>query len=145
MRAIAACLCLLSLVMGSRCEKARKRGGASESPATLSAELGLTFTPGTRVLGVHRDSGGMDDAVLLKLEIPKTEFETFWATTHIDRESMWPARPAMLGPDEDFWDPNKASALSIGKAARAGGRAMTIGLDESRPDVAVVFILEHGT
>ncbi len=145
MRAIAACVCLLMAVMGSRCEIKRNRGDASDSPAALSAELGLTFTPGTRVLGVLRESGGMDHAVLLKLQIPKTEFETFWATTHMERESVRPASPAVLGPDEGFWDPNKASALSVGKVGRAGGRAMTIGLDESRADVTVVFILEHGT
>ncbi len=87
----------------------------------------------------------MDDAVFVKLEIPKAEFETFWATTHIDRASMRPARPGILGPDDGFWDPDKASALSIGKVWRADARGLQIGLDESRPDVTVVFILEHGT
>lgn len=145
MRASSAWSCLLLVaVSGSRCDNDSKRRGTSESPAAFGAEVGLSFTPGTRIVGVHRESGG-DNAVFAKLEVPKTEFEQFWASTHIDRASMRSNERGMLGSDFEFWDPQKARTLATDQVELAGARWMNIGVDESRADVIVVYVLVHGT
>jgi hypothetical protein len=45
----------------------------------------------------------------------------------------------------DFWDPHKAPALKTGQARNAAGRVLSIGVDESRPDIVVLYIMEFST
>jgi hypothetical protein len=80
---------------------------ASESLSKLSMELGLSFPPSTRLIGVLR-SNGMDDAVRVKLEIAATEFPSFLEQTGIDGAGLRPGTRGMLGPDRDFWDPHQS-------------------------------------
>jgi hypothetical protein len=145
-----AILCVLSfLVMGDLCCSKGCHGTQSNRESTQSSsqlghELGLSFPPSTRVLGVRRESG-IDDAVLAKIEISKNEFQAFFAKTPIDPAAMRPGTGGFLGSDVDFWDPHKAPALKTGQGKSAAGRVLSIGVDESRPDIVVLYIMEFST
>jgi hypothetical protein len=117
---------------------------APESLPRLSQELGLEFPPSTRVLGVLR-SNGMDDAVRVKLEIAASEFPRFLEQTHIDRAALRPGTRGMLGPDKDFWDPHQSQALRTGQVARRNARSLNLGYDDSRGDLVIAYLMEHGT
>lgn len=117
---------------------------APESPSQLSRELGLEFPPSTRVLGVLR-SNGMDDAIRVKLEIGAREFPSFLEQTQIDRAALRPGTRGMLGPDRDFWDPHQSQALRTGQVARPNARSLNLGFDDSRGDVVIAYVMEHGT
>ena len=118
---------------------------ATESLVQLSAEVGLTLPPSTHVLGVRRISGGMDDALKLKIELPASALPTLLNQTGIPAESFEPGTGGLLGPDREFWDPHQAPALRTGQAKRAGGRVLNVGVDDSRPGLAVLFIMVHET
>jgi hypothetical protein len=120
------------------------RNEAPESLARLSTELGLEFPPSTRLVGVLRSSG-MDDAVRAKLEIGAAEFPSFLERTQIDSASLRPGTRGMLGPDRDFWDPHKSKSLRTGQVSRPNARALNLGFDDSRGDLVVAYLMEHGT
>ena len=130
------------------CERADARrsgeGQPSESLPPLSAELGLQFPPSTQLLGVKRYNG-MDDAVLLELELAAAEFPAFMAQTRIDPEVIRPGARGLLGPDDGFWDPHRHPSLRTGQASRPDARVLNVGFDDSRGDVVVVYVMEHGT
>jgi len=67
------------------------------------------------------------------------------AQTQIDPASFAPGTAGLLGSDKDFWDPHQAPALRTGQAKRPDARALNLGIDDSRPAVAVVYLVEHGT
>jgi hypothetical protein len=117
---------------------------APESLSKLSQELGLEFPPSTRVLGVLR-SNGMDDAVRIKLEMSASEFPSFLDRTQIERAALRPGTRGMLGPDKDFWDPHQSQSLRTGQVARPNARSLNLGFDDSRGDVVVAYLMEHGT
>ena len=124
-----------------------RRSGAgqeSESLPKLGAELGVQFPPSTQLMGVKRYNG-MDDAVLIKLEIAGTEFPSFMAQTRIDPAAIRPGTRGLLGQDEGFWDPHQSPSLRTGQISRPDARAMNVGFDDSRGDVVVVYVMEHGT
>lgn len=116
---------------------------SSPSIPELNKELGLSLPAGAKIVGVRRESG-IDDAVQAKVEIRKTELAGFIAKTPIDPEAMRPGTAGFLGADLDFWDPHKASALRTGQAKTPNGRVLSIGVDESRADIAVLYIMQHG-
>ena len=115
-----------------------------ESLAALSAELSLQFPASTRLIGVRR-SHGMDDIVRVKLEMASRELPFLVAQTQIDPAAFYPGTRGLLGSDKDFWDPHQAPAIRTGQAKRPDARALNLGIDDSQPDVAVVYLVEHGT
>lgn len=115
-----------------------------ETLAALSTELRLQFPPSTRLIGVRR-SHGMDDIVRVKLEMASGELPWLVAQTQIDPGAFYPGTRGLLGSDKDFWNPHQAPALRTGQAKRPDARALNLGIDDSRPDVAVVYLVEHGT
>ena len=139
-------LSLVSINLGCNkgCKDMNAHHEASESLSVLGQELGLDFPPSTRVVGIRRESG-IDDAVQAKLEMGKEEFAGFFAKTPVDRSSMRPGTGGFLGSDVDFWDPHKAPALKTGQAQRSGRRSLNIGVDESRAEVVVVYIMQYRT
>ena len=50
-----------------------------------------------------------------------------------------------LGQDHGYWDPHEAPRLRFGSAELPDSRWVTLGLDEARPDVTVVYLMVHGT
>jgi hypothetical protein len=117
---------------------------APESLSQLSQALGLEFPPSARLIGVLR-SNGMDDAVRVKLEIATQEFPDFLARTQMDVASFRPGTRGMLGQDKGFWDPHQSKSLRTGQVARPTARSLNLGIDDSRADRVVVYLMEHGT
>ena len=117
---------------------------STQSVSKLGSELGLSFPPSTRIVGIRRESG-IDDAVQAKLEIGKDELASFLAKTPIDPSAMRPGTAGFLGSDVEFWDPHKAQGLKTGQAKTAKGRVLSVGVDQSRSDVVIVYIMEFGT
>ena len=115
-----------------------------ESLSQLSQALGLEFPASTRLIGVLR-SNGMEDAVRVKLEMAAKEFPDFLARTQIDPASFRPGTRGMLGPDKGFWDPHQSKSLRTGQASRPSARSLNVGIDDSRADQVVVYLMEHGT
>ena len=111
----------------------------------LARELGVTFPPSTRLLGVQREEGGMDSAVFLKVEMAAAEFPAFLASTPLDPGALRNGTRGFLGSDQGFWDPHRAARIRTGQAILAGNRALNVGVDDSNPNVAVVYIVLHDT
>ena len=127
----------LSLPSGSRSRK-------TESVAALGKEVGVTFPPSTRLIGVHRESG-MDDYVAIKLEMKAADVPTFLASSPIDPTTMTADAVAYFGLDRDFWDPNKAPGFRAAQANPPGTfRTLNLGVSDPRNGVAAVYIVEHG-
>ena len=108
----------------------------------LSARLGVRLPEGTRVLGVDSETG-IDDLVRAKVEISKAHLTSFLATTAIPRFEQVDAD--ILGPDREFWDPHKASNLRVGDVQLPNARFLVVAIDEGRPQVAVLYLINHGT
>jgi len=146
------------LAAGSACRgdapRPAERGGAAVAhpPAApnasslddLGRRLGVTFPRGSRIIGVERERG-IDDLVAAKVEIRSAELSSFLASSPVKAADLQPGERGMLGPDHDWWDPGKATRLRTGQAALAGARYLNIGVDDGRPGVAVLYIVNHGT
>jgi hypothetical protein len=137
--------CLLGL-LACNTEASRRQDPAPpvESLASLGTELNIQFPHSTRLIGVRR-SYGMDDIVRIKLELAPEDLDSLIAQTQIDPASFAPGTGGLLGSDKDFWDPHRAPALRTAQAKRPDARALNLGIDDSRPAVAVVYLVEHGT
>ncbi|MFC1642582.1 hypothetical protein ACFL5O_07835 [Myxococcota bacterium] len=83
--------------------------------------------------------------VCVKVPMTKTEWEVFISQSPIKPEQMRPVRPSLWGPDESFWDPNKAANLRIGETPRPGARFLGTAFDDTNPNAVVVYIIDHGT
>jgi hypothetical protein len=130
---------------GSACrtkETVTNRPTESVSLGDLSRELKLTFPPSTRLVGVDREQG-MDDRIRVKVEMNSADVEAFLAQTSIAPSSFRSGARGRLGLDSDFWDPSKASKLRTSSGLREH-RVLNIGIDETRPDVTALFIVDHG-
>jgi hypothetical protein len=111
----------------------------------LAAELSLRFPEQTRLIGSHREQG-MDDYLAVKVEMPARASNGFLSDSPIPRAQFEPGNGGLLGPDEGkFWDPNKQPQLQTGQVQRAGARVLNIGFDDSRSDIAIVYVVSHGT
>ena len=142
---LAAVACFPSVLACNTGEPAQHRESPRpESLAALGKELNLQFPASTRVIGVRR-ANGMDDIVRVKLEMASSDLPSLIAQTHIDPASFYPGTRGLMGSDKGFWDPNHAPALRTGQVKRPDARALNVGVDDSRPDVAVVYLVEHGT
>jgi hypothetical protein len=87
----------------------------------------------------------MDDAVRVKLELAATEFPSVLEQTAIDGAGLRSGTRGMLGPDDDFWDPHESKSLRTGQVSRSNARSLNLGFDDSRGDVVVAYLMEHGT
>jgi hypothetical protein len=138
---------ILGTIGVSSCDKGTKTMSSkpSDTLPALASELGIVFPPSTRLIGVQRDQGGMDSAVFLKVEMAAAEFPAFLASTPLDASAMRNGTRGFLGSDQGFWDPHRASRIRTGQAILAGNRALNVGVDDSKPHVAVVYIVHHDT
>jgi hypothetical protein len=125
-----------------------ERGGNVKNETTaihsLERELGVRFPAGSRVIGTHREDG-MDDYLGIKVEMPAKALADFLAGCPIPKERYAAGNGGLLGPDDGFWDPNKQPKLRTGQAQLPGARALNIGYDDSRSDLAIVYVVNHGT
>src|SRR4051812_44611042 len=88
----------LSSAIGCNTGGANMANGSGESLAALSAELKLQFPSSTRLIGVHRSPGGMDDAVRVKLELSTGELPFLLSQTQIETEAFERGTGGLMGP-----------------------------------------------
>jgi hypothetical protein len=110
----------------------------------LGRQLGVTFPPGTRVVGVDHQNG-MDDLVGAKVEMKRADWPAFIASTPIHPASFRHGNRGLLGPDKGFWNPNQYPGLRTAQAQLPQARALNIGFDDSAADPVAVFVVNHGT
>ena len=141
----------LALVGALGCGEKQGTDGRTANVSTagdikpFETELGLQFPAGTKLIGYHREDG-MDDYLGIKVEMPRAALKGFLASTPVAEERYTDGEGGLLGPDgRGYWDPHRQPKLRTGQAQLPGARALNIGYDDSRPDVAVVFVVTHGT
>lgn len=102
-----------ALLLGLACNKGDSSDTAGKnvklSIDELSASLGVTLPPDTRIVGVYGEAG-VDDTRSAKLEIPKQRMSGFLAATRIPRFEKTDAD--LLGPDRGFGTPTKLQVFS---------------------------------
>jgi hypothetical protein len=152
---LAAAVLLPSLVLvGASCRddeqssgKGPDRSDTTQSAATLAElarEAGVPFPAAARLIGVARENG-MDDLLRFKVEIPASDLAAFLATSPVPSEAFEAGERGLLGPDQGFWDPRRAQRLRTGQQVLPGQRALNIGIDDGRPDVVSIYVVNHGT
>ncbi len=110
----------------------------------LGAELGVTFPPGARLVGMKRENG-MDDMVCAKVAIAPETLPAFLASAPLAPETFRSGSRGFLLSNQDWWDPDSALHLRTGQAHMPGARALNIGVDDGHPGVVYLYIVNHGT
>jgi hypothetical protein len=127
----------MSLPRASRTKK-------PETVAALSNEVGFTFPPSARLVGVHRESG-MDDLVQFKLQLKAEELPALLNAAQVDLSMMSADNVAYFGLDKGFWDPNHARGFRGVQVRREKSfRTLNIGVSEAQDGFADVYVMEHG-
>lgn len=136
------------LILGlSGCDGRGDRTGvvmSDERLADLAGKMRLTLPPDIRVLGV-RELGGLDDAVFLKIEFVKEQWDPFLAASPMRDEEFSEERRYLLGPDEGWWDPGRPQALPTAQVYLPRGEVLNMGVDRSDPAKIVVYLMWHQT
>ena len=112
------------------------------TPEALSERVGFALPEGTTVVRAT-PFAGREGLVRAKLEMQPSMVRSLLAVTGIP--DLRAGDPDLLGPDRGYWDPHKAARLRIGSTELPDLRWVMVGLDESRPDVTVVYLKVHGT
>ena len=86
---------------------------------------------------------GIDDAIFAKLRVPLASAEAFVAGLGVANFQHGAAD--LFGPDRGPWDPHAAKALRVGDVPLPSTRGLVVGIDDSSPDVLVVYVMNHGT
>jgi len=111
----------------------------------LGPELGVTFPPNTRLVGVRRENG-MDDWIGAKVEMDARDWPAFLASTPLDELHIGPGDGGHFGPDQAFWDPNSHHDLRSGQVwLEKEFRALNIGVAAIGESRIAVYIVNHGT
>jgi hypothetical protein len=132
--------CFLFAISLSACNKPSPAADLND----LGRELGMIFPSGTRLIGVSRERG-IDDLIEVEVEMAASDFSGFLARTPVREQDFRPGERGLLGPDHDWWDPNKATGLRSGQAQLPKGRALNIGVGDSKSESLRVYIVNHGT
>jgi len=117
---------------------------ADETLVDLGREVGLKFPADARLLGVSRERG-IDDLVRFKIEMGAADLPGLMASTPIKPDAFEPGERGLLGPDQGFWDPNRARHLLTGQAVLKNNRALNIGIADGGPQRVILYIVNHGT
>ncbi len=98
-----------------------------------------------RLLGVRRQNG-MDDLIQVKLEMSAADLPAFLASSPLAKQPLesW-ERHGIFGPDHDFWDPHQVPNLRSAATGYPDARSFRLGIDERRPGVVVIYLVDHGT
>lgn len=112
------------------------------NPDTILSQLGLSLPSGTRVVGASA-TNDRDGLIRVKLEIPASQVASFLANANIPE--LEEAGPDLLGPDDGFWDPHRAGPLRSGDTELPGARFLLVAVDEGHANMAVVYLMVHGT
>lgn len=143
----------LLIFSGCSCERGKpvdpiptaSESRAAEEPElrALSAELGISLPPGTRVLLLERQAG-MDDLVRAKLQMSRAAFEQLSPRLPVKDPDLRPGA-GRLGTDHERWDPHATAGLRSGQAPLAGARYLTLGVADGGGEQVTLFVVNHGT
>lgn len=131
---------------GSKDQERAVSREAKPAPASLddlARETGLVFPAGARLIGFNRENG-MDDYLQFKVEIEARDFPTFQGSSPVPEAAMEAGGRGLLGPDQGFWDPNRATNLRTGQRSLPNARALNIGVADHGTTVSL-YIVNHGT
>jgi hypothetical protein len=117
---------------------------AEATLADLGRDVGLTFPADARLLGVSRERG-IDDLVRFKVEMGAADLPALLASTPFKPDAFAPGEGGLLGPDQGFWDPNRAIHLLTAQAVVKPRRALNIGVADGGPQRVIVYVVDHGT
>jgi len=127
-----------------RARDAAVPGDGQPTLAALGHEVGLTFPTTARLLGVSREHG-IDDLVRFKVELPRKDLAAFLSAAPVPPDAFEPGEGGLMGPDQGFWNPNRAASLRTGQAIHADHRTLNIGIADGGPATVFLYIVEHGT
>jgi hypothetical protein len=105
-------------------------------------KIGLAFPGGTRLQGL--DQSDREGMIRFKVTIPRTAWTSFETTLPLRWSTLKPGRRG-LPPDEGYWNPQQYPAIRTGMKWLPEAVALTIGVDDSAPDVVTMFVFQHGT
>lgn len=88
----------------------------------------------------------MDDLIQVKLEMPAVDLSAFLASSPLATQPLesW-ERDGIGGPNHDFWDPRSVPGLRSARTSYPGARSFQLGIDERKPGLVVVYLVDHGT
>jgi hypothetical protein len=110
----------------------------------LSSKIGLTFPPGTQVLGV-RELRGQDDAILLKVKLGKDQWGSFLASSPFKDKIFSEGKRYLLGPNDDWWNPKQPETLPTAQAALPNAKILNLGVDQKDSTEVIVYVMWHET
>jgi hypothetical protein len=119
------------------------RKTAQESLPMLAGEIGVTFPPETRLVGVRREHG-IDDFVALKLRVPAAALPSFVSDLPFGEDDFRPGDQAVFGETRGFWDPAEARFERYVEG-RVASRALQIGIATAENGWVAVYIVCFGT
>jgi hypothetical protein len=88
---------------------------------------------------------GIDDMVMFKVQITPKDLRSFMAGLPVPADAFEPGEGGFLGRDQGFWDPSHAARLRTGQVILKNQRALNIGIDDGRPGMVAIYVVNHGT
>lgn len=144
-------LILLLIFVSVACEGGNDNQAENMNTNTINLsdwekKLYLKFPKNTKVL-YFKYSPGRDDAAYIKLNIPKQNWKDFIQNSLVSLDDLDNMTRIALDygekSDDGEWDPGKPKDLPTAAAMLPDGRAVKIGLDLSKENIAVVYIMWH--
>ena len=123
---------------------AKKQAQSVDTLESAGKEVGVRFPASAKFIGIHREEWGMDSSFEVKVEIPAADWPGFLASTPIDPKEFGPGGRGLVGGDAGFWDPRQAKNLRTAQADLPDKRVLNIGYDDSRGNLIVVYVVNHG-
>ena len=109
----------------------------------LSRDLGVRLPASARIVGVRR-TRGIDDAIFVKLELPKDGWQELLAASPIKDSDLIAESRGYLEPNDGWWDPASQPSLRAAQVNLPGGRTLNLGADTNRSGAVVVYLMNHG-
>ncbi|WP_133513008.1 hypothetical protein [Candidatus Thiosymbion oneisti] len=110
----------------------------------LAAKLGLRFPADTELLGV-RSEQGMDDALFAKVTFGAQGWAAFVLSASLTEADFTEDKRYLLGPDEDWWDPERPASLPTAQAALPNAEYLNVGVDRGDGARILVYLMWHQT
>ncbi|MCP5119956.1 MAG: hypothetical protein GY953_54860 [bacterium] len=110
----------------------------------LSGKLGLRFPVDTELLAVTAESG-MDDALFVKVAFGVDGWDFFLSHAALSEADFSEDRRYLLGPDDDWWNPEQPASLPTAQAQLPNGEFLNVGVDRSDPARLILYLMWHQT
>jgi hypothetical protein len=125
----------------------------SDSPVTAaqivecSQHMGIYFSTNTIPLGYKKMTGGMDDALFLKVRIPHNEVGAFIAASPLARESFdeLAALPGANSLAPWWWNFMRKRQVRYGQTSLPKGEALHMLIDPESESSVIVYLVWHQT